>query len=287
MNAMREPQQRGAALEAAGEVGAAQGSKREPTDIPQTARRIRGRRLGIAVAALGVAVAVVLIAAACGGSNRGPCAAGDELAPGCGNASARTRVIHEVDDVLAGIPQSGNALGSPGAAVTLQYFGDLECPICRKFTLGALPSIINRWVRQGKLRIEYLSLETATREPEAFEDQQVAALAAGRQDKMWNYLELFYHEQGTEGTGYVNEGYLRDLAQQVPGLKLAKWDKARSDPTFNEEINRDAELAAVDNMTGTPSFLIGHTGGATKRLESSPLGEPRSFDEAVEQQLKA
>ena len=228
-----------------------------------------------------LAVAVILIATACGSSGRGRCAA-DEPAPGCGNA-----VVREVDGLLAGIPQSGNALGSPTAPVTLQYFGDLECPICRKFTLGALPSIIGRWVRHGKLRIEYLSLETATREPEVFKEQQVAALAAGSQDKMWNYLELFYHEQGTEDSDYVNEEYLRGLAQQVPGLKLAEWDKARSEPTFNEEVNRDAELADVDKMTGTPAFEIGHTGGATKRVESSPVGEARSFDEAIEQQLKA
>lgn len=234
-----------------------------------------------------MAVAVILIATACGGSNRSSCAPGDEPAPGCGKLSAHVRLVREVNDLLAGISQSGNALGSPGAPVTLQYFGDLECPICRRFTLGALPAIIDRWVRHGKLRIEYLALETATREPEAFKQQQVAALAAGTQDKMWNYVEIFYHEQGAEDTGYVNETYLRDLAQQVPGLQLAKWDKARSDPTFNEEINRDAEIATVDGMTGTPTFLIGHTGGATERLEFSSLSDPRSFDEAVERQLAA
>ena len=232
-----------------------------------------------------LAIAVILIAAGCGSAGRGRCAV-DTSGPGCGE-SAHAAVVREVDGLLAGIPQSANALGSPTAPVTLQYFGDLECPICQKFTLGLLPSIIDRWVRQGKLRIEYLSLETATREPAAFKEQQVAALAAGSQDKMWNYLETFYHEQGAEDTGYVNEEYLRGLAQQVPGLKLAAWDRARSDPTFEEEINRDAELAAVDKMTGTPSFEIGHTGGETKRLETSPLGEPGHFDEAIEQQLKA
>ncbi len=41
--------------------------------------------------------------------------------------------------MVGGIPQSGNTLGAPNAPVTLQYFGDLECPICKEFTLGALP----------------------------------------------------------------------------------------------------------------------------------------------------
>ncbi len=104
-------------------------------------------------------------------------------------------------------------IGSPKAPVTMVYYGDLECPICKEFTLGALPSIVQQWVRSGKLKIEYRALETATHEPEVFKTQQVAALAAGKQKKMWDFLELFYREQGEEDTGYVTESYLQALAQ--------------------------------------------------------------------------
>ena len=41
--------------------------------------------------------------------------------------------------LLQGIPQNGITLGNPNAPVTMKYFGDLECPICKEFTLGALP----------------------------------------------------------------------------------------------------------------------------------------------------
>jgi protein-disulfide isomerase len=85
----------------------------------------------------------------------------------------------QVDVLLAGLTQIANALGSPTAPVTLEYFGDLECPFCREFTLGVLPSIIEKSVRAGDLRIEYRALETATREAEVFLAQQVAVLAAG------------------------------------------------------------------------------------------------------------
>ena len=121
--------------------------------------------------------------------------------------------------------------------MTLVYFGDLECPICKEFTLGALPSIIQKWVRTGKVKIEYRSLETATREPEVFKTQQIAALAAGKQNKMWHYLELFYHEQGEEDTGYVTESYLQGLAQQVPGLNLTKWTSDRNNPALANQVD--------------------------------------------------
>ena len=85
-------------------------------------------------------------------------------------------------------------------------------------------------MRTGKLRIEYRSMETATREPEVFKTQQVAAYAAGKQNKAWNFIETFYHEQGEEDSGYVTEKYIQGIASQVPGLNLAQWTQRPQRP---------------------------------------------------------
>src|ERR1700679_1553318 len=122
---------------------------------------------------------------------------------------------NEIGALLAGIPQSANALGRPAAPVTLAYFADLQCPYCQDFSLEVLPSIIERWVGAGKLRIEYRALQTATHQPEVFMVQQVAALAAGRQERAWHFIETFFAEQGEEGSGYVTDAYLQGIASQV------------------------------------------------------------------------
>ncbi len=224
-----------------------------------------------------VAIVVILIATG-GGAKKG-------IPP---TKHGQTQVTNEVTALVGGIPQSGNVLGSPTAPVTLQYFGDLECPICQKFTLGALPTVIQKWVRTGKLKIEYRSLETATREPEVFKSQQVAALAAGKQDKMWNFVETFYHEQGEEDSGYVTESYLQNIASQVPGLNLAQWSTARGDPQLAEQVSTtDAQAASNAGFNGTPSFLIGRTGGAMSKLEYSNPEDPTFVNEAVEKLVKA
>ena len=244
------------------------------------ARRKRPPRLGVLVASVLAAGVVILIATSCG-STKPP-----EIPPD----SAGKAVGEEVGTLLAGIPQTGNALGSPAAPVTLEYFGDLECPICRRFTEGALKPLIETWVRQGKLRIEYHNLETATREPETFNTQQAAALSAGQQAKLWNFVETFYHEQGQEDSGYVTEQYLRNIAEQVPGLNMAQWASERKKPEFQAQIEVDAQTANAGGLTGTPSFLIGHTGGATRALSQSEYGsldEPNGFDKAIEEQLRA
>jgi len=246
----------------------------EESAAASAARKKRLAQLG-SVAAV-VIVAVVVLVVAIGSHKSTPPKVGSSAA----NAEAQA-----VSTLLNGIPQNGNVLGSPTAPVTMQYFGDLECPICKEFTLHALPSVIQKWVRAGKLRIEYRSLETATREPETFKLQQVAAYAAGKQNKAWNFIETFYHEQGEEDSGYVTEKYIQGIASQVPGLDLAQWSSDRSDPALANEVATDAQLANNEGFTGTPSFLIGKTGGTLSKLEYTNPEEPGFVNEAVEKLL--
>jgi protein-disulfide isomerase len=216
------------------------------------------KRLGIVIT-----IIVVILAGEGCSSNQSTAKPVSPQAQATGAEGAQPqRADAEVTSLLAGIPQRGNILGDPKAPVTLQYFADLQCPYCRRFTLGVLPSLIRGYVRAGKLRIEYRSLETATRSPETFRIQQIAALAAGRQNKMWDYIDLFYHEQRQEGSGYVSERYLRGLAQRVTGLDLIGWTAARDDPELVEAITSDARVARNAGIRNTPSFLLataGHT----------------------------
>jgi protein-disulfide isomerase len=247
----------------------------EEAEAANVQRRKRLIQLGSVAAAVVVIIVVILVATGGGGKSGIVHTKHGEKNP----------EVQKVATLINGIPQNGNVLGSSKAPVTVQYFGDLECPICKEFTLGALPKLIEKYVRTGKLRIEYRNLETATHEPETFKLQQVAALAAGKQQKMWDYVELFYHEQGQEDTGYVTEKYLQELAQQVPGLDLASWTAARNDAQFTNTVRSDAQAANNAGFTGTPSFLIGKTGQTMSKLEYASLTDPASFESAIDKLL--
>lgn len=249
----------------------------EEAEAANMQRRKRLIQLG-SVAGVVVVIIVVIIAATSGGSGPGKL-------PGKGHDPKTAPAVPKVEKEIGGIPQKGNVLGSAKAPVTLVYFGDLECPICRDFTLGALPTLIQKYVRTGKMRVEYRNLETATREPETFRTQQVAALAAGKQNKGWYYIELFYNQQGEENTEYVTEQYLRTLAEQTPGLNLTAWTAARSEPEFANAITSDAQAANNAGFTGTPSFQIGKTGGPVSKLEYTSLTDPSAFESAIDKLL--
>ena len=230
-------------------------------------RRMTLLGIGVAVAAVIVVVAIVVSS----GSTKSH--------PKTSDVSANRATIDNVNQELAGIPQAGMRLGKPTAPVKMTYYGDLECPVCQSFTLGALQNLIAKDVRSGKLQIDYKSLETATQDPSVFQQQQVAAYAAGKQNRGWHFIELFYNEQGQEGTGYVNEAYLQGLARQTPGLNFAKWKADRANSALGNQVGTDASAARIVGANATPTLVI--TGPKGK---AQPIAGNASYA-TIEQQI--
>lgn len=217
------------------------------------ARTQRTRRLQLlggvlAVAAIVIVVAIVLSVS--GGS-------GNAGTGGLAQGKTQSKTVASVQSLLGGIPQSGNTLGSPSAPIKVTYYGDLQCPVCQEFTLqGGWPQLVSAQIRAGKVQVSYSAFETATRDPQTFDTQQVAALAAGLQGKFWQYTELFYHEQGQEDSGYVTESYLDGLAKQTPGLNYAKWLTDRKDPALLAEVQSQEASGTSAGVSGTPTLIF-------------------------------
>jgi protein-disulfide isomerase len=177
-------------------------------------------------------------------------------------SSRASRIGHEIIVLLAGIPQKGKTLGSPTAPVTLQVFAELEDPSTGNWFYHYLPAIIKEFVRTDRLKIEYRSFKTNTIESETFVKQQAAAIAAGEQDKLWNYAYIFYSKQGKVRTPYATEGYLDGIARHVPSLNLTLWDRDRNADKRIEQVVEEDQQGRADGIHVTPAYRIGRTGGA-------------------------
>jgi protein-disulfide isomerase len=225
--------------------------------------------------AIGLLLGVVAIAVG-GGSSAAETSR--TVVPKEPNAAQKTYAL------LIGIPQHGSVLGDPKAPVTLQFFGDLQCGESRRVMLGALPFLIRHWVRGGQLRIRFRSMETDTSRaggPIEFREQQSAALAAGEQGRLWNFVDVFYRDQGPEGVGYADEAFLNRVAAQA-GVEFERWQQARVPPErWASRLTAERRLHDDYNLASTPSFLIGPTGGKARPLRYFGLDEPQVFDEAV------
>jgi protein-disulfide isomerase len=184
---------------------------------------------------------------------------------GSGSGSSRKQIDQEVTALLAGIPQHGSALGSPDAPITLLTFIDLECPTVRSFVESYLPSIISTWVRTGDVKLEYRQLKTDTINEHIFFRQEEANLAAGKQNRLWNFALTFVHQQGAHSTNYATDAFLVRMGSQVSELDMTRWNRDRRDISLFKPVALSIHAAHRRGLTFTPSFLI--SGPATSSVK--------------------
>jgi protein-disulfide isomerase len=208
---------------------------------------------------------------------------------GCGTVGPRERALPRpvsdstaVEARFAGIPQGGMALGAPSAPVTLVEFGDLQCPFCQRYALRVLPALLDRYVRPGRVRLEFRAV--ALLGPDSARAAR-AAMGAAEQDRLWQFIDLFYVNQGRENTGYVTDRFLRSIARGVRGLDPVRALRSSGGPSVTTQLAENLALARRWAIPGTPTFLVGPTGGRMSRLVL-PTHDPRPFAQVLERLLR-
>ena len=219
------------------------------------------RRLVIGGGLIAVVVIAILVAVSIGG--------GGDSEPSAGPVSG----AEESAALFEGIPQDGAFLGAPDAPVALVEYGDLQCPFCADWSTQALPTIVEDYVRPGLVRLEFRGLTFLDQGLGTTDSDEAlrAVVAAGEQGKSWNVLELLYRNQGEEGSGWVTEDLIRDVAEAVPGLDVDAMLDARSSEATTETMQQMSARADVSGVTGTPSFEAGYSGQQLSSIEISSL----------------
>jgi protein-disulfide isomerase len=144
-------------------------------------------------------------------------------------------------------------LGDPDAGATLIEFADLQCPFCAQYAVEALPAVVDRFVRGGRLRLELRLL--AFLGPDSERGAEVAA-AATLQDRLWQFSELFFRNQGPENSGYATDAFLRRLARATPGLDYEQVREDLDSPAAQRLIREAERQANRLGVEGTPSFYL-------------------------------
>lgn len=189
----------------------------------------------------------------------------------------------DVQQLLNGIAQHGNVLGSPTAPVTMIEYIDLQCPFCRQFETQALPSLISRDVRTGKVKIEARAL--AFIGPDS-ERGRAAAIAAGMQDKLFNFVQLLYLNQGLENGGWLNDNMVEAAAASIPGLDVPRLLTERSSGEVQDREQKVDAQATADKVQATPTILVGKSGTVPKEVTLTSPTDVGSIDVAIAAALR-
>lgn len=184
----------------------------------------------------------------------------------------------EMLEMLSGIPQEGSALGREDAPVEIRLYEDLQCPACAQFIRDSFPEIVERHVKPGDVRV--VSETLAFLGPDSV-PAGMAALAAGEQDRYWQYATLFFLNQGQENSGYVTDGFLTGLAERTPGLEVERWNERRNSDELEQKLQSVQDRASEAGIESTPTLVVSGPNGERELVGAVPADEVTAAIEEV------
>src|SRR5262245_23340048 len=239
------------------------------------------RTLAIAGGAVAlVALIVVLVVVFTGGN-------GSKVPTGIPNVGSPTSDVAlpgagEVDALYKGVDQKQLALGSAFAPVTMVQYIDLQCPFCREFETQVMPDIIRDYVKKGKLKVETRVLAFIGPDSQRGRD---AMVAAGIQNKAYQFASLLYANQGTENTGWLDDNMIATAGASIAGMNVPKLMSDRNTSAVKNEATSFDDMATQDKVSSTPTLFVGKSGTKGKQVAMSSATDKQSLVDAIESSL--
>ncbi|MGZ8740137.1 MAG: DsbA family protein [Gaiellaceae bacterium] len=235
----------------------------KPVPVRSTPRKRQAspRVLAIAGAFLALAAAAVVLGVVLTGGD-----SQDSNVPARGSLTNALPGAVETEQLLRGISQSGNVVGESTAPVTVYYYVDAQCPFCRDFEAETMPTLIERYVRTGKAKIELRPI--AFIGPDS-ERGRAAMIAGAEQNKMFNVTQLLFATQGPENSGWLSDELVERVAASIPGVDVPRLLEDRGASFVDDKSSAFDAEATTHGVNSTPTILVGKSGEKAKLV---PLG---------------
>ncbi|MDX6612745.1 MAG: hypothetical protein QOD75_1931 [Blastocatellia bacterium] len=172
---------------------------------------------------------------------------------------------------VASTPATPKPRPASGQVVTLEEYGDYQCPPC-----GLLYPELKKIEKEygGNLHIVFRHLPLTQLHKNALAAAH-AAEAAGRQNHFWEMHDRLYlnqkswAEEADARTVFI--GYAREL-----GLDVDRFTKDMDSPEVDAKITADSRQAEAQGITGTPTLVL--DGNQLRPEATTPEGIRRGID---------
>jgi protein-disulfide isomerase len=175
----------------------------------------------------------------------------------------------EVQELIGGIPQLGDRLGSDDAPVTIDVFNDIQCTRCADYQLNVIDPLINEYVRTGAAQMIFRHYPLGGK-PVTLGG--VAAEAAGEQDRQWQFIEVFVRNLDQVPEQGVNQEFLDEIAATVPKLEVTTWEDAVAGDEAEQAARAGNDLGTQLKIPADPAVVVTGANGS-QELDSAPTIE--------------
>jgi protein-disulfide isomerase len=168
---------------------------------------------------------------------------------------------------------SPHVRGNPSAPVTLEEFGDFQCPPCGQFAAFA-EELLKEY--DSRLRVVFHNFPLPGHEHAR--EAALAAEAAGFQGKFWEMYDTLYKEQATwskaPNTRELFESYAGTL-----GLNMDEFRKDMDSDKAKERVDSDHALGESLGIKVTPTLFINKR--PLETAEKNPEGVRAAINAAL------
>lgn len=166
-------------------------------------------------------------------------------------------------------------LGNPESPVAMVVFTDFQCPFCAKHSAEVEPQLIDQYLNEAKLRIEWCDVDFFG------EDSNRAARAAWAAGQQNQYIEfhqsLFGDGEPLDPSDLTQEKLT--AAAQALSMDVAQFERDMESDEAYQHVRDNAEEAAEVGAFSTPAFLI----NGQPMSGAQPLEEFQNAIETAEQ----
>jgi protein-disulfide isomerase len=169
--------------------------------------------------------------------------------------------------------ESMHVRGPAQAPVTLEEFGDFQCPPC-----GMLSGPLQEMEKDygPKLRVIFRNFPFPNHEHAL--EAAYAAEAAGLQGRYWEMHDLLYKEQANWSKAPDAKQRFVSYAK-ILGLEMDRFETDVAGPTVKARVTADQERGKSLGVNATPSIFINNQGVPPTSL--NPTALRAAIDEAL------
>lgn len=187
--------------------------------------------------------------------------------------------IPDSQSVAAGNDASAHIRGKPDAPVTLEEFGDFQCPPCGQFAAFA-EELLKEY--DSRLRVVFRNFPLPLHEHAR--EAALAAEAAGFQGKFWEMHDTLYREQSNWSSAPNTRELFESYAGTL-GLNMEQFKKDMDSDKARERVDSDHALGDSLGIKVTPTLFINKR--PMEPQEKNPEGIRAAINAALEEKSKS
>ena len=211
----------------------------------------------------GAAIIAALSLAACNGAGSSPRTADAPAAP-------EGKKTLNVPDPIVVAADRGRITGDSTAKTWLVIASDFQCPYCKDWHDNSYRTLIDEYVRSGKVRVAYLHFPLGQHRNAV--PTANASMCAAAQNRFWEYHDALFASQAQWAPLDDPRAVLDSLARAV-GLDVGAWAQCYDSQRMLPLIRADRDRASAGGVQSTPTFLVGGQviSGAVPMAEMRPI----------------